>query len=44
MTLIFFIWLVAVGLLFVQMFGEPSLLRPILEVLPLSERIPLSVS
>ncbi|KAI8640445.1 hypothetical protein BD408DRAFT_239421 [Parasitella parasitica] len=32
----------AIGLLFVQMFGQPALLRPILDLLPGPNRIPLS--
>ncbi|KAF1802928.1 hypothetical protein FB192DRAFT_1070957 [Mucor lusitanicus] len=35
--------MLAVGLLFVQMFGQPALLRPILDLLPNPHRIPLSV-
>ncbi|GAN11407.1 conserved hypothetical protein [Mucor ambiguus] len=34
--------MLAVGLLFVQMFGQPALLRPILNLLPNPHRIPLS--
>ncbi|CEP14241.1 hypothetical protein [Parasitella parasitica] len=32
----------AIGLLFVQIFGQPALLRPILDLLPKPNRIPLS--
>ncbi|KAL9560254.1 hypothetical protein PS6_000330 [Mucor atramentarius] len=34
--------MLAIGLLFVQMFGQPALLRPILDLLPNPHRIPLS--
>lgn len=39
---ILILFLVAIGLLFVQMFGQPALLKPILDLLPTSHRIPLS--
>lgn len=39
---ILILFLVAIGLLFVQMFGQPALLKPILDLLPNPHRIPLS--